>query len=288
MAVARREGVTVSIAVVDRATGAQGQSANAHTGFLTASVVKVMIADDVLTQRDAGKLTLSPSDLATMRLMITRSDDDAADHFWSIGGGDPIVTRIARRYGLHDTRPPKDQWWDTTTSAADLVSLYSQIVSGTHTAPDVRDFIVGAMRGFQPTGTDGEHQTFGLPTALANERIVGYKQGWMPLADGEWVHNSTAIVGGDNRYIVAMMAHQPAPKGEGPTVTALDRVAEALFPGGRIGTPAGARSGSPAPVATEATAPLTTPASPKPASTQPAIPRPAAVRPTAVERLFES
>ncbi len=237
-AVARREGVHVAIAVLDRTTGQRAESRNAHAGFFTASLVKVMIADDVLTQRDQGKLQLSSADMHMMHLMITRSDDNAADSFWDLGGGNAIVSRTAARYGLHDTSPPNGPWWFTTTSADDMVSLYDQILSGQSTDPAVGNWIVSAMRDFQPTGEDGEDQTFGLPSALSHETVVGYKQGWMPLLDGDWVHDSTAIVGASGRYIVAMMATQPAPNGEDPTVASLNDVSKALFPRGMIGFPA--------------------------------------------------
>ncbi|GAA4399299.1 hypothetical protein GCM10023147_36480 [Tsukamurella soli] len=247
-AVARRQGARVAIAVLDRDTGQRVESRNAHAPFFTASLVKVMIAEDVLTQRDQGKVHLSSSDMHMMHLMITRSDDFAADSFWDLGGGNAIVTRAAARYGLHDTHPPRGPWWFTTTSADDMVSLYDQIVTRRSTDPAVANWIVSAMRDFQPTGDDGENQTFGLPTALSREPVVGYKQGWMPLLDGNWIHDSTAIVGKSARYIVAIMASQPAPNGEDPTVSSIDDVAKALFPRGRIGAAAPVRAPATAPV----------------------------------------
>ncbi|MDF0530955.1 serine hydrolase [Tsukamurella sp. 8F] len=233
-AVARKEGVDASITVLDRTTGASARSADAGRQYMTASLVKVMIADDILTRREQGRVFLGSSDMASLKLMVTRSDDLAADLFWQRGGGEAIVERIAARYGLRNTRP-NGRWDLTLTTTPDLVSLYNQIVSGRRTSPKVRDFLVGAMRGFQPTGTDGENQTFGLPQTLSREKTAGFKQGWMPMADGTWVHNTTAIVGPGNRYIVAVMAVQPAPKGEAPTVASLNRVTDAMFPTGRIG-----------------------------------------------------
>jgi hypothetical protein len=222
-------GADMSYEVFDRATGKVVAASGANTPRMTASVVKVMIADQVLTLRNQGKLKLSNAELSRLRLMITRSDDGAADVFWKRGGGNAIVTAVAQRYHLVNTSPPNGAWWFTMTSPADLVSLYSQILSGVSTPPNIRMFITGAMRGFQKTGTDGTNQTFGLPSTVHRG---GFKQGWMELANGSWVHNTTGFFGPGDRYVAAVMHTQPQAKPEAAATGELTSVTRALLPGG--------------------------------------------------------
>lgn len=114
-------GATLSVAVLDRATGQLVSNGNTQI-IATASVAKLFIADDLLLAEAEGKVTLSPEDHHALDVMLQSSDDGAAERFWSQDGGNAVVTQVARRYGLRSTAPPSDgRWWNTISSAPDLI-----------------------------------------------------------------------------------------------------------------------------------------------------------------------
>ena len=87
------------------------------------------VADDLLYQSSTGQTPLSPDDRQTLDVMLQSSDDDAEEQFWESGGGDAIVARVASRYGLRSTGSGSDGlWWNTMTTAADLVQYYSRLL----------------------------------------------------------------------------------------------------------------------------------------------------------------
>lgn len=68
--------------------------------------------------------------------MLQSSDDSAAEVFWQRGGGNSIITRVAARYGLASTNVPSDgMWWNTISTANDLVQYYDMLLSGTGGLP---------------------------------------------------------------------------------------------------------------------------------------------------------
>ncbi len=75
-------GATLSVAVLDRATGQLVSNGNTQI-IATASVAKLFIADDLLLAEAEGKVTLSPEDHHALDVMLQSSDDGAAERFWS-------------------------------------------------------------------------------------------------------------------------------------------------------------------------------------------------------------
>lgn len=123
-------GATLSVAVLDRATGQLVSNGNTQI-IATASVAKLFIADDLLLAEAEGKVTLSPEDHHALDVMLQSSDDGAAERFWSQDGGNAVVTQVARRYGLRSTAPPSDgRWWNTISSAPDLIRYYDMLLDG--------------------------------------------------------------------------------------------------------------------------------------------------------------
>ncbi|TVT54215.1 hypothetical protein FNH05_10710, partial [Amycolatopsis rhizosphaerae] len=111
-----------AVVVFDRTTGRTVRGDNATARFRSASLVKLLIALDLL---DRGAVTpVRPS--PRMSRMLSYSDDGIAQQLWDSGGGGQIVTRMAQSLGLHDTRPPAvdRRWGDTRISANDVVSIY--------------------------------------------------------------------------------------------------------------------------------------------------------------------
>lgn len=227
-------GAEIGVMVQDRETG-QVVSAGNTSRWATASVVKLFIADDLLLREP----NLSPADRASLDVMLRSSDDSAAEVFWNRGGGSAIIDRVTARYGLNSTSPPDNgRWFNTLTSAQDLVRYYDMLLSGTGGLPPERaNIIMSNLAASTPTAPDGTQpggtypQRFGLPEGLPAEPVA-VKQGWMCCIGSDWMHLSTGVVGRDRRYVMAIYALQPT-----NATTARNTVTQAvqtMFPTGQI------------------------------------------------------
>lgn len=228
------EGADITLMVKDRNTGQIVSNGNGR-GIVIASVVKLFIADDLLLSGEP----LSPEDVKNFQSMLRSSDDSAAEVFWNRGGGSEIVTRVAQRYGLSGTRPPGDgRWWNTISTAADLVRYYDMLLSGAGGLPrDKADVIIANLAASTPNGIDGIQpggvypQRFGIPEGLYAVPVA-VKQGWMCCVGSDWMHLSTGVIGADRRYIVVIGSDQPA--GAAEARATITQAVKTLFPGGRI------------------------------------------------------
>jgi hypothetical protein len=231
---AAAKGADITTVVLDRSTGRRVTNGNGR-GIAVASVVKLFIADDLLLRGPP----LSPDDKKMFESMLRNSDDSAAEVFWNRGGGSAIVTRVARRYGLGGTRAPGNgRWFNTISTAADLVRYYDMMLSGTGGLPmDKADMIVDNLAQSAPTGIDGMMpggvypQRFGIPEGLS-AMPVAVKQGWMCCVGSDWMHLSTGIIGADHRYVMAIASDQPA--GAATARATITQAVKTMFPGGRI------------------------------------------------------
>lgn len=234
VAAAADEGADIGVMVLDRETREQ-VSAGRTTGWATASVVKLFIADDLLLREP----NLSPEDRKSLDVMLRSSDDSAAEVFWNRGGGSAIVNRVTARYGLADTRPPGNgRWFNTITSAADLVRYYDMMLAGTGGLPPERaSIIVNNLAASTPTAPDGTQpggiypQRFGIPEGLPAERVA-VKQGWMCCIGSDWMHLSTGILGPNRRYLMVIYALQPV--GATAARATITQAVRTIFPAGRV------------------------------------------------------
>ena len=146
---AAAKGADITTVVLDRSTGQRVTNGNGR-GIAIASVVKLFIADDLLL-RGPTALARRPEDV---RFDVALLDDSAAEVFWNRGGGSAIVSRVAARYGLGGTRPPRNgRWFNTISTAADLVRYYEMMLSGAGGLPqDKADMIVDDLAASSPGG----------------------------------------------------------------------------------------------------------------------------------------
>jgi hypothetical protein len=228
---AATSGATISVALLDRVTNQMLTSGNDQLVAI-ASVAKLFIADDVLSREPSS--ALSSADRQALDSMLRSSDDGAAATFWA-RGGDTIINDVAGRYGLTSTTPPGDgQWWNTISSASDLVHYYDTLLNGTGGLSGERaEIIVNDLAGSTANGADGYPQRFGIPDGLYAEPVA-VKQGWMCCMDGaSWMHLSTGIIGADRRYVMVIESLQPA---DDTTARAtITQAVKTMFPSGRIG-----------------------------------------------------
>jgi hypothetical protein len=230
---AAQSGAKITALVLDRNSGQL--VANGNTAPMPiASVAKLFIADDLLLQEAKGQTQLTPDDRHTLDVMLRSSDDNAANTFWNRGGGNAIITRVAARYGLSSTTTPYDgHWWNTMSTAADLVRYYDMLLDGSGGLPPERaSIILSNLAQSTPTGIDGYPQRFGIPDGLFAEPVA-VKQGWMCCWNGgNWMHMSTGVIGPDRRYVMVIGSMQAV-----DDATARRTITEAvktMFPGGQI------------------------------------------------------
>lgn len=233
---AAANGATVSVAVLDRANNQLLSNGNDQLVAI-ASVAKLFIADEVLSQESGGveeNRRLSTADREALDSMLRSSDDGAAETFWAERGGEAIITDVAARYGLTSTAPPSDgQWWNTISSASDLVRYYDMLLNGSGGLSEERaQVIVDGLAGSTATGADGYPQRFGIPDGLYAEPVA-VKQGWMCCMDGSsWMHLSTGIVGADRRYVMVIESLQPSD--DATARATITQAVKTMFPSGRI------------------------------------------------------
>lgn len=225
-------GAKLSVAILDRATHQLISNGNTEI-IATASVAKLFIADYVLLQESQGKLALSRDDRQALDVMLQSSDDGVAEQFWGQDGGDGIITEVASRYGLSSTAPPSDgRWWNTVSSASDLIRYYEMLLDGSGGLPlDRAGIIVNDLARSTPTGIDGYPQRFGIPDGLYAEPVA-VKQGWMCCIGADWMHLSTGLIGSDRRYIMVIESLQASDDATA-RATITDAV-KTMFPNGRI------------------------------------------------------
>jgi hypothetical protein len=229
---AAADGATISVAVLDRVTDQLLTGGNDQLVAI-ASVAKLFIADDLLSQ--GSGTPLSSADRQALDNMLRSSDDDAAETFWAARPGETIINDVAGRYGLTSTTPPSDgQWWNTTSSASDLVHYYERLLSGSGgLSGDRAEIILDDLAGSTATGADGYPQRFGIPDGLFAEPVA-VKQGWMCCMDGgSWMHLSTGVVGADRRYVMVIESLQPSD--DATARATITQAVKTMFPAGRIG-----------------------------------------------------
>ena len=233
---AAADGATIAVAVLDRTTHQMLSNGNDQL-IAIASVAKLFIADDLLTHGPDGSEDnprLSTADRQALDSMLRSSDDSAAETFWAQRGGEAIITDVAGRYGLTSTAPPSDgRWWNTMSSASDLVRYYDTLLNGSGGLNGERaETIVDDLAGSTATGADGYPQRFGIPDGLYAEPVA-VKQGWMCCMDGDsWMHLSTGIIGSDRRYVMVIEALQPSD--DATARATITQAVKTMFPSGRI------------------------------------------------------
>lgn len=175
-------GVTAGVAVFDRQTGAFTEQLNTAAQFRSASVVKLLIALDVLWSRTPD--SLPAADRTRIDTMLRGSDDAAASTFWANNGGGAIIDRMIPRLGLTDTaRPPATHpgfWGYTALSARDTVQIYRHLLDSAPAA--TRDYILGNLRQSTRCATDGYDQHYGIAGSF--NRPWAVKQGWSGFSSG--------------------------------------------------------------------------------------------------------
>jgi hypothetical protein len=196
----------VGFEVFDRATGSVLTSQDADRHVASMSVVKLLVALDLLARDNWA--TPDPGMQQQLHQMLANSDDEIADNLWTAGGGPAIVSRMVNLLGLTGTRAPDDpgQWGDTLITPQDMVTVYRYITD--RLPKSDQDLILGALSDTPKIAADDFNQYFGIPDGLPNTSWA-IKQGW-GTSGSQAVMNSTGLVGPDWRYVVIVLTAAPA------------------------------------------------------------------------------
>lgn len=191
---------TVGALVIDRATGTELLAINPDRQFRSASLVKLLIAIDVL----AGPASQTWRDRT--EVMLRLSDDDIASALWSVGEGPAIVKRTSKLIGLTGIAPPPvpGQWGDVLLTPRDVGQIYQYVMTELPEAD--RALIVDALTRAPRRASDGFDQYFGIPDGLAGPWAI--KQGWSNSATDIVLHTS-GLVGADWRFVVVVLTEHP-------------------------------------------------------------------------------
>lgn len=177
----------------------------------TLSTVKVLIMATVLHRCQEQGISLTSTQVAQAREMITESDNDAANALLTWAGL-ANVQRVAKLYGLTSTAiqggtiAGADDWWGySTTTAADFLTLLKGVTWGDSViTPANRDYLKSLM------GQIISSQRWGvcappLPTSVNWHT----KNGWGSRADGYRANSLGHITGNGRDYAAVILTRAP-------------------------------------------------------------------------------
>ena len=194
---------TLGAVVYDRVTDTTLLAVDADRRFRSASLVKLMIAIDLL-HRGA-----SESERRQLVRMLSVSDDDIASALWVQGGPD-LIPRVVSLVGLQGTETPElaGKWGEVKVTPSDVVRVYRYVMD--RMAPADRGLVVDALARAPEYAADDFDQYFGIPDGLDAQWAV--KQGW-GNNDHAMVLHSTGLVGEGWRYVVVLLTEHPLGSG---------------------------------------------------------------------------
>jgi beta-lactamase class A len=194
---ARGRAGTVAFAVAK--PGGKIRGININHRFFSASVVKAMLALEVV--REAGSRDLTPSERALLHPMITVSDNNAASAVYARVGGAGLY-RVAA--AAHMTRfRDVGNWADANITAADQVRLFLRIdkLAPKRHRAYLRNLLASIV----------SWQRWGIaPVAEARDFHIMFKGGWRSN-----ISHQIALLERDGQRIALAVLTSGAPDGYG-------------------------------------------------------------------------
>jgi hypothetical protein len=210
---AGRPADSVSIAAVDTTTGTR-VSWGLNSGMTTASVFKLLLLEGYLLQNQDSDQAPGEGESEALTAMIESSDNDAANEVYGALDGRIGVSATLDRLGLSATvLGPDDQWGLSTTSAADQVTLLTDLVSPQSPLSSAsRTYALGLMTNVE------SDQRWGVGAAADPASDPANKNGWLDVDDdgGRWVVNSVGVVqSGGHPVLLAVLTQHDADLADG-------------------------------------------------------------------------
>jgi beta-lactamase class A len=196
----------VAVGVEDPGEGLQCWL-NASEHFDSASVVKVTILGALLYRTQAWHKSLTRTEVAQARAMITESDNDAASYLWTDVGRSYLQHFLDLAGMTHTYLGPGIYWGLTQITASDEMRLL-RLLAAKNTVLDTssRDYALDLMAQVIPS------QRWGVTAGAPRGLTVHVKNGWLPLATGGWrIHSIGDFTGrGDGYSIVVLTQDNPS------------------------------------------------------------------------------
>ncbi|MCZ2839003.1 serine hydrolase [Modestobacter sp. VKM Ac-2985] len=221
---------TIAAVVLDDAGAELVVTPDAEEPRYTASLVKLLVVQQLLARDAAGVLTLSENDWDLMQRALTVSDDRAMSLLWDRWGGAELVTTAAAQFGLTGTQLPSEpgQWGEAVTTARDQATFLADL--GSQLEPPQLVTMTSWLQGATDRAADGFGQDFGLlsPTAGAAGPVAA-KQGWMCCVDSRRQLHSVGVLA-DGRVAV-LLGDFPTSTSWSQARAALDNAAQSVVAG---------------------------------------------------------
>jgi hypothetical protein len=185
----------ISVAVVGPGGGTVAASSDADDAFYTASLVKLLVVEQLLDGATEDGVPLDAADRDDLERAVTSSDDQAMNRLWVAFDGARLVRSAVEEFGLEDTAPPgvPGQWGQATTSAADMAHFLTALPA--HLGADDLAALSSWMRGASAQAADGFDQAFGLRSdGIGAPGGIAVKQGWMCCVDGHRQLHSAGVL----------------------------------------------------------------------------------------------
>ncbi len=185
-------------------------SANMHTTRNTVeSMIKGWIAADWLRREaEAGK-TPTKTQLNQITLMIINSNNQIAQEYYHLGGGDALMKRLISTCDLRDTVKIKPGYWSyTELTPADAARYGECLADGRAAGPQWTGWLLKVMTRVRGDVDEQKSDTVqggrwgiidGLPKSL--RPTLSMKNGWTKYVDG-WHVNCLGIGHG---WVLAVM-----------------------------------------------------------------------------------
>jgi beta-lactamase class A len=188
--------------------------------YETASIVKVDILVSLLVQR-GGTLTTSQKALA--KSMITVSDNSAATALFQAIGGTSGLNTTNRSLGLVETTAGTNgNWGLTRTTAADQLRLLKLIFTPNTILTAVsRQYVASLMSSVT------ESQDWGITAAGDDEDASAVKNGWLQrTTTGLWDVTSIGYIEAKDHHLL-VVALVTSAKSEGVGISTIEKAASA-------------------------------------------------------------
>lgn len=169
--------------------------------FYAASVMKVAILGSLLRKVQQEHRWLTKNELHEAWLMITQSDNDAADDIW-FEVGMPFVQHFLDLAKMKQTVLNKHWGLSQITAHDELLLL--QLITGDNKVLDQRSRIYARYLMGHVTAS----QRWGVPAGAPSDVTVHVKNGWLPYPGSQWEINSIGTFTSTHRaYLIVMLTY---------------------------------------------------------------------------------
>ena len=227
LAYASSRGERAAVAVDDTATGAYTAAGDADGQYSSASVIKVLVATDLLLTGQMSGDTAS-----TAYQMIAASDDDDADALYGLVGGDSVITTIAAHYGIPNLGSPPGRHRPVGGNQDHRRRARAPLRHAEGRPPGVA-VALGCDEQHHPARHRRHRPVLRHPLG---RRGLGRETGWMTGLGPGSTYDSTGYVDG-NRYAVVILTYGSVAQYGQYMSNTITQMAKDTMPSGVIGAP---------------------------------------------------